>query len=271
MTRILMIGDVVGKPGRDVLQSQLAKVRERHGVDFVIANAENVAGGSGITSENYRALRMFGVDCMTLGDHAYGQKEIITTLEHEKNIVRPGNFPREAPGRRFTILTIPSTKSQAEPVRIAVFCLLGRTFMKPVDCPLRAAEEILALLPHDVKVRIIDFHAEATSDKQTLARSLDGQVSAILGTHTHVATADETIFPGGTAFQCDVGMTGPFDSIIGRRIDRVCETFRTFRPTPFDVARNDVRMNGTIVDVDPATGLAVSIKRIVERLPVEMG
>jgi 2',3'-cyclic-nucleotide 2'-phosphodiesterase len=147
--------------------------------------------------------------------------------------------------------------------QVAVFSLLGRIFMKPVDCPYEAAERVLAEIPAEVKVRILDFHAEATSDKQLMGRHLDGRVSAVLGTHTHVTTADEQILPGGTAFQCDVGMTGPHDSILGRRIDRVLETTITFQPTQFDVATGDVQLHGTIVDIDPATGHATAIRRIV--------
>ena len=151
----------------------------------------------------------------------------------------------------------------ADGTQVAVISLLGRVFMRPVDCPWAAVDRVLAEIPADVKVRVVDFHAEATSDKQLMGRYLDGRVTAVLGTHTHVTTADEQIFPGGTAFQCDVGMTGPYDSILGRRIDRVMETTITFQPTQFEVAAGDVRLSGTIVDVDPATGRATAIRRLV--------
>jgi metallophosphoesterase (TIGR00282 family) len=257
--RILLIGDIVGKPGRDIVVSSLAALRAREELDFIIANAENVAGGSGITPTNYKELIAAGVDCITLGDHIYRRKEIYGVLEREKNIVKPANYPADAPGKTWAHL---STKSGVE---IAVFSLQGRVFMKPVDCPFAAADRVLSEIPERVKAIVLDMHAEATSDMQLMGRYLDGRVSAVLGTHTHVTTADEQILPGGTAFQCDVGMTGPYNSILGRRIDRVMETTLTFRPTPFDVAEQDVRLAGTVVDVDEATGRATAIRRIVVR------
>ncbi|MDD3587608.1 MAG: TIGR00282 family metallophosphoesterase [Thermoguttaceae bacterium] len=264
--RILMIGDIVGKPGRQVIQDELKNFRELRSIDFVIANAENSAGGSGLTIENYQTLIRSGVDCITLGDHAYRQQEIYPVLEAEANIVRPGNFPINAPGKRLTVLPVPQSRQKyGMELKIVVMALLGQTFMKPIDSPLHAIDDMLAEIPRDVRIRVLDYHAEATSDKQVMGRYLDGRVSAVLGTHTHVATADETIFPKGTAFQCDVGMTGPFESIIGRRIDRVTETLRTFRPTPYDVAKDDVRINGTLVDIDHASGKALSIERVVVR------
>ena len=193
---------------------------------------------------------------ITLGDHVYRRKEIMNVLENETNIVKPANLPPESVGRNWAVVTARNGE------RVAVFCLLGRLFMKPIDSPWPAADRVLAELPGDVCVRLVDFHAEATSDMQLMGRYLDGRVSAVLGTHTHVPTADECIFPGGTAFQCDVGMTGPFESILGRRIDRVMETTLTARPTEFDVATGDVRLCGSIVDVDPATGHATAIRRI---------
>lgn len=257
MMRILMIGDIVGKPGRQLVCNTLSGLRIREGLDLVIANAENCAGGSGLTNANYRALIDAGIDCITLGDHAYRRREIFSVLESEENIVRPANMPAESPGKDWVVVTA------ANGVKVAVFCLLGRVFMNPVNCPFHRAEAILEEIPADVKVRWLDFHAEATSDMQIMGRLLAGRATAVLGTHTHVATADEQIFPGGTAFQCDVGMTGPFESILGRRIDRVTETTMTARPTPFDVANKDVRINGTIVDLNAETGQAMAIKRLV--------
>ncbi|MBR5626637.1 MAG: YmdB family metallophosphoesterase [Thermoguttaceae bacterium] len=258
--RILMIGDIVGKPGRTIVTKSLARLRTEKSLDCIIANAENAAGGSGLTPDNFQELRRAGVDCVTLGDHAFKQKSIFPVLESDSRIVIPGNYPPGAPGRHWTVFDV---ETQEGPVPIAVFCLLGRIFMQPVDSPLFAADAILKDIPESVKIRILDYHAEATAEKQLMGRYLDGRVSAVLGTHTHVATADETILPGGTAFQCDVGMTGPFESIIGRRIDRVMETTRTFRPVPFDVARNDLRINSTLVDIDPLSGKARSIERLV--------
>jgi metallophosphoesterase (TIGR00282 family) len=252
--RVLLIGDIVGRPGRQIVERALPMLRRREQLDLVTANAENAAGGSGLTPAIYTQLRQAGVDVITLGDHAYRRREILPLLEQADRIVRPANYPPEAPGRSWTVV------ETAEGIPVAIFTLLGRVFMPPVDCPLRAADRVLAELPPQVRVILVDIHAEATSDKQLLARYLDGRVSAVLGTHTHVPTADETILPGGTAFQCDVGMTGPHKSIIGRRIDRVLETVRTQRPTHFEVASEDVRLQGTIVEVDPASGRATAIR-----------
>jgi metallophosphoesterase (TIGR00282 family) len=254
--RILLIGDIVGNPGRAIVQRAVRGLIVREELDMVIANAENAAAGSGITPAIYRDLVESGVHCVTLGDHIYRRKEIYSTLEAEANIVKPANYPPEAPGRDHAIVTTGGG------VKVAVMSLLGRVFMKPVDCPFAAADRVLAELPSDVRVIIVDMHAEATSDKQLMGRYLDGRVSAVLGTHTHVPTADEQILPGGTAFQCDVGMTGPHDSILGRRIDRVMETTRTFQPTQFEVASSDVRLCGAIVEIDPQTGRASGIRRL---------
>jgi metallophosphoesterase (TIGR00282 family) len=254
--RVLMIGDIVGKPGRSILKRSLGELRQRESLGLVIANAENAANGSGITPDIYRELTAAGIDCITLGDHIYRRKEISPILDSERNILKPANFPDSAPGRTWT------TIRAGDGTQVAVFCLLGRVYMRPVDCPFLAADRVLEQIPDDVKVRFVDFHAEATSDKQLMGRYLDGRVTAVLGTHTHVATADQQILPGRTAFQCDVGMTGPHDSIIGRRIDRVLETTLSFRPTQFQVAKGDVQINGSIVETDPATGAAQAIHRI---------
>lgn len=259
--RLLLIGDIVGKPGRRVVQHHLAAIRERERLDFVIANGENSADGSGITPTIYLDLLAAGVDCVTLGDHIYRRKEIYRILESETRVVKPANYPATAPGRSWTVV------ASAGEVPVAVISLQGRTFMRPVDCPFAAADRVLAEVPADVKLRIVDFHAEATSEKQLMGRHLDGRVTAVLGTHTHVPTADEQLLPGGTAFQCDVGMTGPYESIIGREIERVLETTTTFRPTEFDVARKDVRIGGAIVTADPTSGRATAIERFVFREP----
>ncbi|HEY4308358.1 MAG TPA: TIGR00282 family metallophosphoesterase [Pirellulales bacterium] len=254
--RILLIGDVVGKPGRHIIVQGLKGLIAREGLDLVIANGENAAGGSGITPAIYRELLRAGVDCITLGDHIYRRQEIAPLMQQESNIVKPANFPAEAAGHELAIV------KARNGVSVGVFSLLGRVFMRPVDCPFAAADRVLKSVPPDVKVLVLDCHAEATSDKQLMGRFLDGRVSAVLGTHTHVATADEQILPGGTAFQCDVGMTGPYESILGRRIDRVLETTRTFLPTHFEVATGDPRLCGTIVEVDEATGRATGIRRL---------
>ncbi len=255
--RILHIGDIVGKPGRQILLQSLTALRQQYQLNLVIANAENAAGGSGLTPDIYEELRRAGVDCITMGDHIYRRREIIPILEREAAIVKPANFPRSAPGREWTLV------QDDRGISVAVFSLLGRVFMRPVDCPWQAADRVLQQIPADVKIRWLDFHAEATSDMQLMGRYLDGRVTAVLGTHTHVPTADEQILPGGTAFQCDIGMTGPHEGILGRRVDRVLETTITFRPTHFEVATRDLRLHATLVEVCPETGCARSIQRIV--------
>lgn len=257
--RLLHIGDIVGKPGRQIVVEAVPKLIQRQRLDLVVANAENAAGGSGLSPANYRELIDAGVDCITLGDHIYRRQEIAAVLDREANIVKPANYPASAPGKDHAVVTARNG------TRVAVISLLGRVFMRPVDCPWEAIDRVLAQLSPDIRVKLVDFHAEATSDKQLMGRYLDGRVSAVLGTHTHVPTADEGVFPLGTAFQCDVGMTGPFESILGRRIDRVMETTRTFLPTQFDVANGDVRLCGSIVEVDDSTGRALSIERLCVR------
>ena len=257
--RFLLIGDIVGKPGRHIVCRALKSLIERERLDLVVANAENAAGGSGLTPVIYHELIAAGVDVITLGDHIYRRAEVFDVLNKESNIVKPANFPSEAAGREMVQI------KARNGVMCGVFSLLGRVFMRPVDCPFKAADRVLASLPTEMRVILLDFHAEATSDKQLMGRYLDGRVSAVLGTHTHVPTADECVFPSGTAFQCDVGMTGPYESILGRQIDRVLETTLTFNPTPFDVATGDVRLSGTIVDVDETTGRATAIRRLVLR------
>ena len=257
--RILFIGDVVGKPGRQVIRQMLPGLVERHALDLVVANAENAAGGSGLTAEYSRELMQAGVNAITLGDHVFKRREIIGVMTREANIIRPANLPPDAPGPDWMVVTA------RDGTCVGVVCVLGQLFMRPVDSPFRAVDRALAEIPADVRVRLVDAHAEATSEKQQLARHLDGRVSAVLGTHTHVPTADEEVLPGGTAFQCDVGMTGPYDSIIGRRTDRVLETTLTAYPTKFDVATGDARLCGAIVDVDAQTGRATKIDRVCVR------
>jgi hypothetical protein len=257
--RLLLIGDIVGRPGREVVKATLPGLIADRRLDLVIANAENAAGGSGLTAGIYQALMHAGVDAITLGDHVYRRKEIYPTLRQQTNIVRPANLPAEAVGSPWAVVRARDGN------QVAVFCLLGQLFMKPVDCPWRAADRVLAEVPEEVKVRVVDFHAEATSEAQLMGHYLNGRVAAVLGTHTHVPTADECVLPEGTAFQCDVGMTGPYDSIIGRRIDRVMKTRLTALPTQFEVASADVRLCGSLVDIDPNTGKAFAIERVCVR------
>jgi metallophosphoesterase (TIGR00282 family) len=255
--RILFLGDIVGQPGVAFVKRALPALVAREGIDLVIANAENAADGSGLTPGLYRQLRAAGVDLITLGDHAYKKMAIAPTLESEERVCKPANFPPEAPGRDYALAVARDGTS------VAAFCLLGRTFMRPVDCPFRAADRVLAELGDRARCVIVDMHAEATADKYLMGHHLKGRVSAVLGTHTHVPTADEQILPGGTAFISDVGMTGPYDSILGRRVDRVLSTAVTFIPSAFDVATGDPRLGGAIVDVEPSSGKATAIRRVM--------
>jgi metallophosphoesterase (TIGR00282 family) len=257
MPRILFLGDIVGPPGVTFLKRVLRPLIERESVDLVIANAENASGGSGITPGAYKQLREAGVDLITLGDHIYKKADIITVLEKEPALCKPANFPPDAPGREFAL----GTARDGTPV--AALCLLGRTFMRPVDCPFRAADRVLSAIGEQAKIVIVDMHAEATADKYLMGQYLKGRVAAVLGTHTHVVTADEQILHGGTAFISDVGMTGPYDSILGRRIDRVLYTTTTFIPSQFEVATGDPRLAGVLVGADAASGRASAIRRIM--------
>jgi metallophosphoesterase (TIGR00282 family) len=255
--RILFLGDIVGKPGVVFVRKALPLVRAREGVDFVIANAENASDGSGLTTKDFHRLREGGVDLITLGDHVYRKKDILPALETDEHICRPANFPDGAPGRHFALATRP------DGVSIAAFCLLGRTFMRPAECPYRTADRLLEQLAGKTRCIILDMHTEATADKYLIGHYLKGRLSAVLGTHTHVPTADEQILPGGTAFIADVGMTGPYDSILGRRVDPVLETAVNFVPANFDVASGDVRLGGALVDIETDSGQATSIKRLM--------
>jgi|SRR6516225_4642711 metallophosphoesterase (TIGR00282 family) len=255
--RILFVGDIVGKPGMAFLKAALPLLVAREQIDFVIANGENACAGSGLTPGLYRQIRDAGVDLVTLGDHIYKKREIIPTLENDDRICKPANYPREAPGRDYALA------SAKNGIPVAVFCLQGRTFMRAVDCPFRAADRVLEELLGKTSCIVVDMHAEATGEKYLLGHYLKGRVSAVLGTHTHVPTADEQILPGGTAFICDVGMTGPYESVLGRRIDRVLSTAVTFVPSDYDVSDGDPRLGGAIFDIDPATGRASHIRRIM--------
>ncbi len=255
--RILFLGDIVGKPGVAFVKRALPLLVARERIDLVIANAENATDGSGLALKDFRQLRQAGVDLVTLGDHVYRRKEIIPTLETDERICKPANLPTGAPGRDFALTMT------GDGTAVAAFSLLGRTFMRPADCPYRAADRVLSELAERVRCIIVDMHAEATADKYLMAHHLRGRVTAVLGTHTHVATADEQILPGGTAFISDVGMTGPYDSILGRRIDRVLSTAFTFVPSAFDVATGDPRLSGAVVEIDAATGQATGIQRLM--------
>jgi 2',3'-cyclic-nucleotide 2'-phosphodiesterase len=255
--RILFIGDIVGTPGMNMVKRAVPLLRAAEKIDLVVANAENASAGSGIYPTQYKQLRQAGVDGLTMGDHIYKKTEIIPTLEKDDRICRPANFPPGAPGRDHIIV------AAQDGTLVAVISLLGRTYMRPVDCPFQAVDRVLQALPPEVRCIVVDAHAEATADKYLLGHHLKGRVSAVLGTHTHVPTADEQILPGGTAFICDVGMTGPYSGILGRRVDRVLPTTLNFVPQPFDVATDDARLAGAIVDIDATTGRASAIRRLM--------
>jgi len=255
--RVLFIGDIVGQPGVLIVKRAVPLLIALHKIDLVIANAENASAGSGLTAGAYGQIREAGVDLVTLGDHIYKKQEFISILEKDDRVCKPANFPADAPGRAL----IQAVARDGTPV--AVFCLLGRTFMRPVDCPFQAADRVLARLAGQCRCVVVDMHAEATADKYLMAHHLKGRVSAILGTHTHVPTADEQVLAPGTAFISDVGMTGPYDSILGRRIDRVLSSTITFIPSSFEVASGDPRLSGALVDIDPASGRATSIRRLM--------
>lgn len=251
--RILFLGDIVGKPGYSAVLKHAESIRKKHKIDALIVNAENASDGSGLMPRQYKRLIEVGIDVITMGDHIYRCNEIIPTLLKSDRIVRPANYPADASGKTCTVVSTPAGP-------IGVISLLGRVYMRPVDCPFDAVDLAIDRVRQETKHILVDVHAEATSDKQVLARYLDGKVTAVLGTHTHVPTADASVLPGGTAFQCDAGMCGPYASIIGRDIKRVMQTTRSFEPCHFHVATKDVRLCGAIIDSDKH-GKATGIKR----------
>lgn len=255
--RILALGDVVGRPGRQVIHDRLPGLVREKKIDLVVANAENIAGGSGITSNLFHKIRSYGVDVVTLGDHLYRRQDIIPTMQGSERIVRPANLASGAAGRPFTVVQTNGG------VSVAVFCVLGRIFMNfPANDPFAAADWVMSQLPDRVKVCVCDMHAEATSEKVAMGHWLDGRCSFVFGTHTHVPTADAKVLPGGSAFISDVGMCGPYDSVLGRRKDRVLKYMTTSMPHMFEIATGDVRMCGALAEIDEATGRAISIERI---------
>lgn len=250
--RILMIGDIIGKPGRQAINALLPAVRQEFGIDVVIANGENTAGGFGITPDTAYELLDSGVDVLTSGNHIWDQKEIIPAMDEGLPLIRPANYPK-APGRGFLFHN-----------GVMILNLMGRVFMPPIDCPFRTADAILKEVKNseNPKIIIVDFHAEATSEKQGLGWYLDGRVSAVLGTHTHVGTVDAKILPRGTAYLTDVGMTGPINSVIGSDVDAVLDRFLTGMPQRLSVASGPVTMNSVLLNVDAETGQATAIQRI---------
>lgn len=258
--RILFIGDIVGEPGRHAVRELVPKIVKRSGIDLVIANGENIAGGSGLTPSLVEDLLDFGVDVITTGDHVWKRKEIAEKIDAEGRLLRAANYPDGAPGSGSTVV------ESGSGIAVGVINLIGRVFMQPLECPFKTARKEIERLKSRTRVIIVDMHAEATSEKIALGWYLDGMVSAIVGTHTHVQTADEKILPQGTAFISDAGMTGPFDGVIGRKKEQILARFLTQMPAKFEMAEGDIQLHGVIIDIDEKTGRANSIKRVQEKL-----
>ncbi|MFH0840140.1 MAG: TIGR00282 family metallophosphoesterase [Candidatus Omnitrophota bacterium] len=258
--KVLFIGDIVGSPGRRAIKELVPKIKKKEKIDFTVANAENAAGGSGVTPGIAEELFSYGVDVITSGDHIWKKKEIMEFLDAEPKLLRPANYPAGAPGNGWGVYT---AKNSA---KIGIINLVGRVFMEAVECPFKTGRDIVEKIRKETPIILIDMHAEATSEKIALGWYLDGEVSAILGTHTHVQTADERIYPKGTAFISDLGMTGPHDSVIGRKVEQILARFLTGLPTRFEMAEENVQLNGAVVTIDEKTGKALEIKRVNEKL-----
>jgi 2',3'-cyclic-nucleotide 2'-phosphodiesterase len=254
--KLLFIGDVIGKPGRQALSNELHRLVDRYMVDLVIANGENAAGGFGITEETARDLYRCGVHLLTSGNHVWDKKDALDFIKREEMLLRPANYPEGTPGRGSTVITT------AGGIKVAVLNLEGRVFMNNLDCPFRVADREIELLKRETPIILVDFHAEATSEKAALGWYLDGRASAVVGTHTHVQTADERILAGGTAYITDVGMTGSYDSVIGVRKEEAISRFLTQLPAKFEVAKKDIRLNAVVIEVDEQSGKALGIERI---------
>jgi len=261
--KILCIGDIVGRPGRRVVADKLSGLVGQLDIDCVIANAENAAGGSGLTPQIFDKLLRYGVNLITLGDHAYRKRDIIKTLETSQAIARPANLSEHAAGRGFAVY------KTAKGPTVAVVTLLGRVFMKPADCPFNTADKVLGKLGQSADVLLVEMHAEASSEKIAMGYHLDGKVSCVFGSHTHVVTADEKILPKATAYITDIGMTGSHDSILGRDKENVIKSFRTQMPLPFEIATGDVKINGIVVTVDCNNKKAELIERITIKADTE--
>ncbi len=259
--KILFIGDIFGQPGRRIVKDTLPELRRELQPDLVLANAENAAAGFGITPSLVDELLDLDIAVLTSGNHIWDKKEILPWFREQVNgrLLRPANYPPDAPGSGVFVGKTPAG------ISYAVINLQGRVFMPTIDCPFRKADELLHSIPEEAKIRIVDLHAEATSEKQALGWYLDGRVTAVLGTHTHVPTADEIVLPQGTAYITDVGMTGPYESIIGMERQSVIQKFLDQLPTRFEVASGDVRLCGVLLEVDPRSGRAVSIQRILRK------
>ena len=261
MLRVLFLGDIVGAPGRNAVIARLAELKQQHALDFIIVNGENAAGGRGITGKITIDLLRAGVSVITTGDHIWDQKDTFDFLQTEPRLLRPINYPDGAPGHGSIVLETPKGK-------VAVVNVQARTFMQPIlENPFGALDETLKTVREETRNIIVDVHGETTSEKIAIGRFLDGKVSAVVGTHTHVQTADEQIFPGGTAFLCDAGMCGPVNSILGRAIEPILQRFISNLPASFPVATGEVRLRGALIHIDEATGRATAISRVDEPAP----
>jgi len=258
--KVLFIADIVGQPGRRAVKELVPRLRQEKGLQLVVANGENSAGGSGITPSTAEEIFNSGVDIITSGDHLWDQKEVMELLEREPRFIRPLNYPDGTPGHGSALF-----QSAALPA-VGIINLQGRTFMPPLENPFHSILLEVERLRKLTKLILIDFHAEATSEKVALARMLDGSISALIGTHTHVQTADEQIFPGGTAFLCDAGFTGPHESVIGRQIEPIIRRFMTNMPQKFDVAKNRILLQGALLELEEVSGRALSIERVSQSL-----
>ncbi len=259
--KILFIGDIVGRPGRRAVQTLVPQLRLQHGLDVVVANGENSAGGAGISPSTAKEIFEADVDVITTGDHLWDQKEVVELLKNEPRFLRPINYRPDTLGQGWTTCEKPGLPP------VGVINAQGRTFMAALENPFTMVRDAVEELRKTTPIILLDFHAEATSEKIAMGRMLDGKVSAVFGTHTHVQTADEQIFPGGTAFLCDAGFTGPHESVLGREYEPVIERFLTYEPRRFPVAKERTLLQGVIVEVDDATGQALNVERVSEPLP----
>ena len=259
--KILFIGDIVGQPGRRIVKEMLPGLRAEFSPDLVLANGENAAAGFGITPPLVEELLDLGIAVLTSGNHIWDKKEILPYLaDHaDGRLLRPANYPGNSPGHGLYV------GKTGDGIGYAVMNLQGRVFMPSIDCPFRSADALLDKIPSEVKIRILDFHAEATSEKRAFGWYVDGRVTAVLGTHTHVPTADEAVLPNGTAYITDLGMTGPYDSVIGIEKEPIIHKFINQIPARFEVAKGDVRLSAVLIDADPGTGRASSIQRVVRK------
>ena len=256
--KILFIGDIVGSPGREAVRVLVPKLKKDKSIDIVIANAENSAGGTGLIPKVAEELFGYGCDCLTTGDHIWRRSEVLKIIDHPY-VLRPANLAPNIPGKGYCILNKNNLK-------VGVINLQGRVFMPAIDCPFRTARDIIPIIKKETNTILVDIHAEATSEKVAMGYFLDGLVSAVVGTHTHIQTADEKLLKGGTAYISELGMCGPYDSVIGQEKSKIIERFLTGMPTRFEVASSDVQLHGAVIDIDETTGKAIKIERIQEKL-----